>query len=217
MAALQLHRDGLFEGFDISVDPIGSQLGTMMEQQRKRNQGALRATGPRRERVHTNPEAGAQHLLDLQDCVKEDRATEKEGNITKPARLDDHAKDALRRSMETHTKRSRHSRSEQRSSGPNRRRSNGVDFDAKMAVVTDFARIAMEEFMERNARLERVKQMMHHATHPTLADHPGPKDAQVQVAVATDQRKMANVTTPKQVEAPEVSSQRCEMEPFVDI
>jgi len=42
-----------------------------------------------------------------------------------------------------------------------------------MAAVTDFARIAMEEFMERNARLERVKQMMHHATHPTLADHPG--------------------------------------------
>lgn len=118
-----------------------------------------------------------QHFLDLEDCVKEKRTAEKEGKNTKLARLDEHAKDALRRSTETHTKRSKGSGSERRSGLPRGRRSSSVNFDAKMAAVTDFARVAMEEFVERNARLEWVRHMKLHATHPTLADHLGPKDA----------------------------------------
>ena len=208
IAAIKTHPDGLFEGFDVSVEAIRRQLGTMMKQQRKRNQEALLATGLGGARVHTDLEAGVQHLLDLQDCVKEERAAEREGKSAKLARLDEQAKDALKRSMETHVKRSSGSGPKRKSSG-----ASGIDFDARMAAAAEFACVAMEEFVERNARIEWVEQMKLHATHPALADHPGPKDAWIQSAIEKHRKKMENVATSKQGRAPEVNSEIDEMEP----
>lgn len=217
VVALQSHRDGLFDGFDLSVEAIRRQLRTMMNLQRQRNEDARQATGLGGAILHSDLEAGIQNLIDLQHCMKEERAAEREGKTSKLARLDEHAKDALRRSMETHTKRSRVSRSERSSGGPKRRRSSGLDFDEKMALVTDFARVAMEEFVERNARLEWLREMKLHATHPMLADHPGPKDEWVELAIKTHQKKMANVANSNEVHAPQVSSESDEVEPRVDM
>lgn len=107
IAILQWHCNELFEGFDISLEAMRQQLQTLMNERRERNQDALQAIGLGRARIHTDLEAGVQHFLGLQDYVKEERTAEKGGKNTKLARLDKHTKDALRRSMETHTKRSR--------------------------------------------------------------------------------------------------------------
>ena len=74
IATIKTHPHGLFESFDITIEAIRRQLGIMMKQQRKRNQEALLASGLGGARVHTDLEAGVQHLLDLQNRVIEERA-----------------------------------------------------------------------------------------------------------------------------------------------
>ena len=57
--------------------------------------------------MHSDLEAGAQHLLDLEKHVDIERANEKEGRASKLARLHNFAKDGLKRSMERHARKPR--------------------------------------------------------------------------------------------------------------
>eukprot|EP00894_Picocystis_sp_ML_P004799 jgi/Pico_ML_1/55316/g1017.t1 len=65
--------------------PIGKrthkEVKDLMRKQKELNREALAATGLGGARMHTDLEAGAQHLLDLQEHVDTERATEKEGRL----------------------------------------------------------------------------------------------------------------------------------------
>eukprot|EP00894_Picocystis_sp_ML_P003146 jgi/Pico_ML_1/53663/g4172.t1 len=75
-----------------------------MEKQDKRNGEAQAATGRGGCVVHTDFEQGIKRVLDLRDGLKQQQAIAKEERNTKLARLDEDAKEALRKSMETHGK-----------------------------------------------------------------------------------------------------------------
>lgn len=68
-----------------------------MEKQDRRNARALAATRRGGCAVHTDLEQLAYRLLDLRDGVKQQRAIAKEERNTKLARLDEDAKEALRK------------------------------------------------------------------------------------------------------------------------
>ena len=105
--ALSDRGDGLFDGFDLSIPAVRRQMKDIMRRQKELNREALAATGLGGARMHTDLEAGAQRLLDLQEHVDTERATEKEGKASKLARLDSYAKAALQWSMERHAKKPR--------------------------------------------------------------------------------------------------------------
>jgi len=204
--ALSIRGDGLFDGFDLSIPAVRRQVKDLMRRQKELNREALAATGLGGARMHTDLEAGAQHLLDLQEHVDTERATEKEGKASKQARLDGYAKDALKRSMERHAKKPRRSGGSGGSGGRTGRRGSGTEFAVKLEAAEDFAAVAMESFIERSARMEWLTKVQLHANHPTLGEHPGSEDAFVEAAVAAHRMKMRNVNTSTSKDAPEASS-----------
>ena len=214
--ALSDRGDGLFDGFDLSIPAVRRQMKDIMRRQKELNREALAATGLGGARMHTDLEAGAQHLLDLQEHVDTERATEKEGKASKLARLDSYAKDALKRSMERHAKKPRGSGGSGSTGGRGGRRGSGTDFAAKLEAAEDFAAVAMESFIERSARMEWLTKMQLHANHPGLAQHPGPEDAFVEAAMSVHRMKMRNVHTSKPKDAPEASSVSDEIVADVD-
>eukprot|EP00963_Diacronema_lutheri_P005729 scaffold451_cov341-Pavlova_lutheri.AAC.7 len=96
--------DGLFDGFDLSIPAVWRQVKDLMRRQKELNREALAATGLGGAQMHTDLEPGAQHLLDLQEHVDTERATEKEGKASKLARLEGFMKNALQRSIGRHAK-----------------------------------------------------------------------------------------------------------------
>ena len=85
--ALSDHGDGLFDGFDLLIPAVRRQMKDIMRRQKELNREVLASTGLEGARMHTNLEAGAQHLLDLQEHVDSERAIEKEGKASELARL----------------------------------------------------------------------------------------------------------------------------------
>eukprot|EP00963_Diacronema_lutheri_P011013 scaffold1299_cov385-Pavlova_lutheri.AAC.24 len=63
--ALSIRGDGLFDGLDLSIPVVRRQVKDLMRRQKELNREALAATGLGGARMHTDLEAGAQHLLDL--------------------------------------------------------------------------------------------------------------------------------------------------------
>lgn len=209
--ALRDRGDGLFDEFDLSIPTLRRQMKELMRRQKELNREAITATGLGGARMHTDLEAGAQHLLELQDCVDATRASEKEGKASKLARLDGYAQEALKRSMATHGKRPRRSGGSGSGSGRSGRRASGSDFAEKVEAAEEFAVAAMESFIERSARMEWLTKMQLHANHPDLAEHPGPENAFVDATLAAHRAKMNKVNTSKPNESPEVLSGSGEM------
>lgn len=114
--ALGEHPDGVFDDFNLLQRSIQRQLSALMEKQDKRNAQALASTSRGGSAVQTDLEQGSQRLLDLLEGLKRRRAMEKSERNTKLARLDEDAKKALKRSMDTYAKK-RRSSSEQQSRG----------------------------------------------------------------------------------------------------
>lgn len=203
---LSTRGDDLFDGFDLSIPVVRRQLKDLMRKQKELNREALAATGLGGARMHTDLEAGAQYLLDLQENVDTERTKEKEGKASRLMRLDGYAQEALKRSMVTHGKRSRQSGGSWSGSGRSGRRGSGCDFAEKMEVAEEFAVAAMESFIERSARMEWLTKMQLHANHPNLAEHPGPENAFVEATLAAHRAKMNRGNTSKPNEAQEVLS-----------
>ena len=206
MHALTTRSDGMFDGFNLSIPAVRRQMKELMERQKSMNRDALGATGLGGSRVHTDLEAGAQYLLDLQASVDAQRVAEKENKDSKLARLDGHAKDVIRRSMSTHAKRQTRSGGDGSGSGLTGRRGSAGDFALKLQSAEEFASAAMESFIERSARMEWMTKMQFHATHPDLGAHPGDEQVFVEAALAAHRSKMKKACTSKSTELPEDAS-----------
>lgn len=76
-----------------------------------------------------------------------------------------------------------------------------------METAMEFACVAMENFVEGNARNEWVEQMKWLATHPTLANRARQKDAWVQSGIMEKWIEMENVATSTQGHALELNSE----------
>ena len=166
-----------------------------MEKQDKRNAQALAATGRGGSAVQTDLEQGLQRLLDLRDGLKQRRAVEKSERDTKFARLDEDAKKALKRSMDTHAKKRKRSSSERLSGGSLRAGSSVATLSTKVEAATQLVRIAMEENVEAHAEMAWMKARKFHATHPHVAIDPGPQDAWIAKAVEAHRQKVQIATT----------------------
>jgi len=185
---------------------VWRQVKDLMHRQKKLNREALAATGLGGAQMHTDLEHGAQHLLDLQEHVDTERATEKEGKASKLAWVEGFMKNALQRSIGRHAKKQRRSGGSGSSGGQTGRRGSDTEFALKLEATEDFAAAAMKSFIERSARMEWLTKVQVHANHPTLGEHQGSEDAFVEAAVAAHRVKMRNVNTSKSKDALEASS-----------
>lgn len=217
ISGLRRHPDGLFDAFNLSQRTIQRQLATLMEKQVKRNAEALAATGRGGSAVHTDLELGVQRLLDLRDGLKQQRAVAKEERNTKLARLDEDAKEALRRSMDTHGKRARRASSDRQSHGSGGPRSNVARLQATVGGVKNLLMVAMEENVEAHAEIAWMKASKFYATHPHVAPDPGPKDAWIEKALAVHRAKVQRVSVVDNITSEEddtnnnVVENECEM------
>ena len=93
--ALRDRGDGQFDEFDLSIPALRRKMKELMRRQKELNREAITATGLGGACMHTDLEVGAQHLLELQDCVDAARASDKEGKASKLPRLDGYTQKAL--------------------------------------------------------------------------------------------------------------------------
>lgn len=189
LEALARHPDGVFDDFNLLQRAIQLQLSALMEKQDKRNAEALAATGRGGSAVQTDLEQGLQRLLDLRDRLKQQRAVEKSEQNTKLARLEEDAKKALKRSMDT-CARKRRSSSEQRSRGSGGGQSNVMALQASIDEANGLLKVAMEEGVAAHAETMWMKAREFHAMHPHLEPHPGPKEAWIEKAIAVHRSKV---------------------------
>eukprot|EP00963_Diacronema_lutheri_P002456 scaffold166_cov340-Pavlova_lutheri.AAC.5 len=190
LAALSEHPDGIFHNFNLSQRSIQRQLTALMEKQDKRNAEALAATGRGGCAVHTDLEQGVQRLIDLRDGLKQKRAVEKEEKNTRSARLDEDAKRALKRSMETHAKKARRPSSERLSGASLRAGAVAATITAKIDTANQLINVAMEENVEATAVITWMKADKFYRLHPDVAEDPGPKEAWIASAVEAHRRKV---------------------------
>eukprot|EP00963_Diacronema_lutheri_P004429 scaffold336_cov372-Pavlova_lutheri.AAC.3 len=187
---LRRHPDGLFDDFNLCQRTVQRQLAALMEKQDKRNAEAQAATGRGGCAVHTDLEQGVQRLLDLPDGLKQQRAIAKEQRNTKLARLDEDAKQALRKSMETHGKRARRASSDRQSHGSGGGRSSIAQLEASMRDTNNLLMLAMEEHVETQAEMAWMKTDKFYKLQPHVAPDPGPKEAWIAKAVAAHHAKL---------------------------
>ena len=64
--ALRARGDGLFDEFHLSIPTLRRQMKELLRKQKELNREAITSTSLGRARMHTNLEASAQHLLELQ-------------------------------------------------------------------------------------------------------------------------------------------------------
>ena len=189
LQALAEHPDGVFDDFNLSHRSIQRQLSALMEKQDKRNAQALAATGRGGSAVQTDLEQGLQRLLDLRDGLKQRRAVEKSERNTKLARLDEDAKKALKRSMDTYAKK-RRSSSDQRSRGSGGGPANVAALQSGLDAANGLLKVAMEQGVEAHAETMWMQARAFHTTHPDLEPHPGPKEAWIAKALAEHRKKV---------------------------
>eukprot|EP00963_Diacronema_lutheri_P002794 scaffold215_cov389-Pavlova_lutheri.AAC.11 len=147
-----------------------------MEKQAKRNAEAEVASGRGGCVVHTDLEEGVRRLVDFRDGLRQQRSIAKEQRNTKLARLDEDAKEALKKSMETHGKRARRASSDRQSHGSGGGRSSSTQLEAGMRDTNNLLMLAMEEHVETQVEMARMKVDKFYKMHSRVAPDPGPKE-----------------------------------------